>query len=442
MSVGADFVNRITRGLFYLTPDLMTAMSDRHNAGTNSSWPLLAPSLSLPVPFEYYDSIFLMIGWFCFPLSAVKPFPDPDLLQFVGRKQLGSKGRQTQERLEASTIGFNDAFANTDAPWQKSGKWPPLIEKLLNMSKSVNHYYNRLYKQSNRQPAIHHADAPVRDAAKASAFVTVERSLRILKIPKDMLPLNRDLIASEEYTPIDLNEYMDGLDTMGRYRFLNKVKSGLGTPFQLWSWMKGGSSAGVSTHFLWKIPPKNQHKERAAGESKAAGIIGELTVNQDKYYSRAVMTTYLGAVVNADFINSKAAAKAVWIYITGSNVEADYKENVIAAHWALCCGDKDVVLDMRAMSGKKKDEAYDPFWQELIRQLEEYKTVHSRRHGADRSFMPFAVSIRSMIERVVKKLEADNAPKSLNEMKIKIPSSGYVGMQFAPKNKSAATALA
>ena len=58
MSFGADFVNRITRGLFYLTPDLMTAMSDRHNAGTNSSWPLLAPSLSLPVPFEYYDSIF------------------------------------------------------------------------------------------------------------------------------------------------------------------------------------------------------------------------------------------------------------------------------------------------------------------------------------------------------------------------------------------------
>jgi hypothetical protein len=60
----------------------------------------------------------------------------------------------------------------------------------------------------------------------------------------------------------------------------------------------------------------------------------------------------------------------------------------------------------------------------------------------DRSFLPFAVSIRSMIEKVQIALEAKHAPTSLKEAGIKIPSRSYVGMQFAPKDKTSTTALA
>ena len=61
--------------------------------------------------------------------------------------------------------------------------------------------------------------------------------------------------------------------------------------------------------------------------------------------------------------------------------------------------------------------------------------------GTDRSFLPFAVSIRSMIDKVKSALETKSAPASLESIGIKIPSHSYVGMQFAPKDKKYTKAL-
>ena len=62
--------------------------------------------------------------------------------------------------------------------------------------------------------------------------------------------------------------------------------------------------------------------------------------------------------------------------------------------------------------------------------------------GSDRSFTPFAVSIRSMIDKFTKSLETKNAPAALGSVGIKVPSESYIGMQFAPQNKSTTKALA
>jgi hypothetical protein len=56
-----------------------------------------------------------------------------------------------------------------------------------------------------------------------------------MSVAKDMTTLNNRLLDSEEKSPIDVNIYMDGLSTMGRCKFINKLKTGLATPFQLWS---------------------------------------------------------------------------------------------------------------------------------------------------------------------------------------------------------------
>jgi hypothetical protein len=62
---------------------------------------------------------------------------------------------------------------------------------------------------------------------------------------------------------------------------------------------------------LWRIPPKASHKLGAEGEAKTAVIVGEITINQERHYSRAVMTAYMGTIVNPDFISTKVAAKAI-----------------------------------------------------------------------------------------------------------------------------------
>ena len=59
--------------------------------------------------------------------------------------------------------------------------------------------------------------------------------------------------------------------------------------------------------------------------------------------------------------------------------------------------------------------------------------------GTDRSFLPFAVFIRSMIDKVKSALETKSASASLESIGIKIPS--HVEMQFAPKDKKSTKAL-
>ncbi len=108
-------------------------------------------------------------------------------------------------------------------------------------------------------------------------------------VAKDLRTLNYRLIASHEHAPIGINEliYMEGVDSKARNMFMDKVKVGLLAPFQLWSWKIGGSS-GVSTHFLWKIPPKGNVMPKQEGESKADVIVVELTASQEQTWGMSL----------------------------------------------------------------------------------------------------------------------------------------------------------
>ncbi len=75
----------------------------------------------------------------------------------------------------------------------------------------------------------------MRSVDEAVAHVTVERRSNYMTVPKDMLLINNRFLKSDEYNPIDVNLFMEGLDNMGRYIFIYKVKSGLAVSFQLWS---------------------------------------------------------------------------------------------------------------------------------------------------------------------------------------------------------------
>jgi hypothetical protein len=91
---------------------------------------------------------------------------------------------------------------------------------------------------------------------------------------------------------------------------------------------------------------------------------------------------YLGSVVHPDFISSKAAAKALWKFITSDTVYKDGSSaEVDVAMWALGSGDEGVIIDTRAMNVRTKNLAFDHFWKELELQLHSYKIVHTRRYG-------------------------------------------------------------
>ncbi len=63
------------------------------------------------------------------------------------------------------------------------------------------------------------------------------------------------------------------------------------------------------------------------------------------------------------------------------------------------------------------------------------------RVDGDRCFMPFAVSIRSLVDKIRSVLEGKNGPATLESVGTKIPSHNYLAMQFAPKDKCTTKAL-
>jgi len=67
-----------------------------------------------------------------------------------------------------------------------------------------------------RQPGYHISTEHVRSVSNAVQFNFIERRSNYMTVAKDMMTLNNRLLDSDEYSPIDVITYMDGLSIMGR----------------------------------------------------------------------------------------------------------------------------------------------------------------------------------------------------------------------------------
>lgn len=348
---------------------------------------------------------------FTFPFLyrfTVRPFPDPILRKFFGHKLRGKKGPEIAKRLEASSTEFAAALNNTEnKTWMERDNMRQVCTMLHDLRKSVDHYHRRLYQQGSRQKKVHEAEEPLRRPATAVKWVTIE-ALPLGEVPhRSLALLDRKLEDRHtvDFEPIDVNSYMSDMTTKQRHAFILRLKAGLSYPFQLWSWMKGGSAAGVSAHFLWRIPNKKQRQritddpvqvaERdaqiKAWEDKAAVNVTTLSEEQELHYSRAVRSAYLAAVVHPSFVRNKSAARAVWRFITGHPLPENDDVSDQASSVALVAinsGARELVTDLRMMNGREKKNAFEPFWAELRSQLNDYIAVHSRRKGMPPPFPP------------------------------------------------------
>ncbi len=86
-------------------------------------------------------------------------------------------------------------------------------------------------------------------------------------------------------------------------------------------------------------------------------------------------------MVNKNFINSSAAAQAVYEFITGNVMPKSSlsTESISAATFALNCRDPDIMIDMRKLNGRVNNALFDPFWAKMAVVVE--GRVSDRRHG-------------------------------------------------------------
>ena len=112
------------------------------------------------------------------------------------------------------------------------------------------------------------------------------------------------------------------------------------------------------------------------------------------------------------------------------NVESEKESALRIGAFISGCDSSETLIDLRKLNGRPKSSKYDDFWEEIQTLFNEYQTaVHERRHGNE-SYLPFAISIRELVDRV-KRRRPD----------IAVPSHEWVRLQFSPTNPHADSAM-
>ena len=89
----------------------------------------------------------------------------------------------------------------------------------------------------------------------------------------------------------------------------------------------------------------------------------------------------MATVVTKHFISSKAAAHALFEFITGDAMpKSTLSTNAIAtARFALNCQDPDIIVDLRKLNARVTNDLFDPFWAKMAVVVE--GRGDDRRHG-------------------------------------------------------------
>jgi hypothetical protein len=168
---------------------------------------------------------------------------------------------------------------------------------------------------------------------------------------------------------------------MNRFRFLSDLNKGILTPFQMFSWKRGGGRAGESVNIVWRIPRcVSERCENSAFTSQSACL-----ASVTKYAGRVTRHVFLAHTDNPSFISSKAAAMSIYENVIGERLSRDASK---AKDYAICIAelvlstrDYDIVQDLRGLNGRSQSPLFDMFWSELKTLLESHVRVDDHRHG-------------------------------------------------------------
>eukprot|EP00873_Tetraselmis_striata_P002924 jgi/Tetstr1/423188/TSEL_001308.t1 len=245
------------------------------------------------------------------------------------------------------------------------------------------------------------------------------------KPPPRLARLDALLEQADLYSPINVTEFLRDMRKYSLHDFLQAMRKGLSNPFMCWTWRYGGSRPGLALHHIWKVPPRMPAEGRADMVNKSNQLSNIPRDTVEVQYSRAAKQAYYANVLKPSFMSSKAAARAVFEYLTGGKLPFDGSDEAGSpASYALFVDDPDIIFDLGKLNGEPGSTEFDVFWTKFAAQLEEHKRVDDRRHGQNK--LPFNISIRAMVNKVVKALEEEHG--DLEEAGISVPSHAWGGM--------------
>jgi hypothetical protein len=258
--------------------------------------------------------------------------------------------------------------------WIGKGNWNDGFAKMfIDLRDLMGKYELRLVGQSVRHTPLHMNPAPARTLASSLHVCITEPRRANLAIPSILRPLNRRLEESEEYETIDANDFMTDMTNNQRRRYLLNMHGGMSCPIFCFTWARGGGRAGVNRQVIWRVPPTTNKTGCETGMINSQINIDLLNKNTALYRSRAERSAYLATVVSKSFISSTLVALALYELFTGDVMSSPSmlsQDALAAAKFALNCQDPDIILDLRKLNGRPKNNLFDPFLAKIAEVVE------------------------------------------------------------------------
>ena len=304
--------------------------------------------------------------------------------------------------------------------WMSKVEWKEVKESLEELSLKLEKYHSYLQNKNVAMQELHRSSTPARTPLKDSICLTIEAKSNTIS---SLAFLDEMIERLELYTPVLLNDEanVSKMAKHARYNFFEKLKKNGLTHACVY--FKYTPNAGIETyHFIWKVP--NDPSER--DDSKYVSISASISSNIPTYHTRLMKTEFkqhFGSICHV----SKSVFRAMYSYLTGDqSISSHTKSKKVDARirLGLMSQDPDFVYDLRELNSGRP-EKYGQFWEGLRQILErDFPSAAEDRRQRENVYLPVAVSVRDLIQRVVEEYPG-----------VDTPSEPWILLQFTPKNK-------
>ena len=231
------------------------------------------------------------------------------------------------------------------------------------------------------------------------------------------------LLGLEMYEPLHLADY-EPEDRYQRRHWIDQLHLSIDVAFMKKSY--GGPIGNINV--IWKIDRDNTNHDCEMGKTL-------LVINNGlpEYHTRQMKKDFIQRFNKVSSVPA-TVMKQMYRDLTGDDSKAANKLDEARRRRLVeilsSNGDSGLLEDMRILNGKQGSTAFNEFWDEVQSLFDEYTaSVQERRHGSV-LYLPFAISIRELMERVKKRKPG-----------IKVPSPEWVRLQFQPKNPCSLRAM-
>ena len=173
--------------------------------------------------------------------------------------------------------------------------------------------------------------------------------------------------------------------------------------------------------FVWRLPSNNERNQENLIET-----LNSIKKTIPIYSTRAMRKDFFDRY--SKFGIEPAVLRDIYRFTTNdesagsSQKEVEVDKRLI--NFILESNDTDLLWDLRKLNGRPQNPAFNPFWEELQKYIDEFAAVDERRHS-DILYLPVATSIENLRQIILDRLPEGSIA----------PSSSWLYMNFWPSNQ-------